>query len=234
MKRITGVLSIVLILMATGASAEVTAVRVKNPDNTITKIFYSAGKEVAQQVQDSQEKVIKKTGKIPDGVVKEYFDSGGLHYEWNYKDGRLEGLSKEFFLSGQLLEERLYKNNEREGVSKKYYKSGKLLTERNFQHNQLEGLTRMYYESGILASELNYKNGHPDGETRMYYENGKIKVIETYSNSKKMRVKAFDPEGKIVMERDYAAEASTAIIPPPPQPKENEKTEKPPVDQNAP
>ena len=135
MKRGAGILSILLVLIATGAFAEVTIVLVKNPDTTVTKIFYSEGKEVAQQVQDSQGKVTKTTGTIPDGVVKEYLDNGALQYEWNYKNGKLEGISKEYFMSGELLEEMLYKNNVREGVSKKYYKSGKLLGERNFQHD---------------------------------------------------------------------------------------------------
>jgi antitoxin component YwqK of YwqJK toxin-antitoxin module len=229
MKRGAGILSILLVLIATGTFAEVTTVLVKNPDKTVTKIFYSEGKEIAQQVQDSQGKVTKTTGKIPDGVVKEYLDNGALHYEWNYKNGKLEGISKEYFLSGELLEEILYKNNERDGVSKKYYKSGKVLGERNFKNDTLEGTTKMYYEGGNVFGELHYKNGQLDGETKMYYEDGKVKVIETYSNSQKTRMQAFDPQGKVVTDHDFTAEKSTTVTPPPSKPKENKKTEKPPA-----
>ena len=229
MKRGAGILSMLLVLISTGAFAEVTTVLVKNPDTTVTKIFYSEGKEIAQQVQDSQGKVTKTTGTIPDGVVKEHLDNGALQYEWNYKSGKLEGVSKEFFLSGELLEEILYKNNAREGVSKKYYKSGKLLAERNFKNDTLEGVTKMYYEGGTVFAELNYKNGQLDGETKMYFEDGKVKVIETYSNNQKARMQAFDPQGKVVVDHDYTAEQNTTITPPPSKPQENKKTEKPPV-----
>jgi len=229
MKRGAVILSILVVLTSTGAFAEVTTVLVKNPDTTVTRIFYSDGKEIAQQVQDSQGKVTKTTGTIPDGVVKEYLDNGALQYEWNYKGGKLEGVSKEFFLSGELLEEILYKNNVREGVSKKYYKSGKLLAERNFQHDQLEGLTKMYYEGGTVFAELNYKNGQLDGETKMYFEDGKVKVIETYSNSQKARMQAFDPQGKVLVDHDYTAEPNPTVPPLPAQPQENKKAEKTPV-----
>jgi len=229
MKRGAGILAMLVVFIATGAFAEVTTVVVKNPDQTVTKIFYSEGKEIAQQTLDSQGKVTKTTGTIPDGVAKEYLDNGALQYDWNYKNGKLEGVSKEFFLTGELLEDILYKNSEREGVSKKYYKSGKLLAERNFQHDTLEGMTKMYYEGGTVFAELNYKNGKLDGETKMYFEDGKVKVIETYSNSQKTRMQAFDPQGKVVVDHDYTAEKSTAITPPPSKPKENKKTEKLPV-----
>jgi antitoxin component YwqK of YwqJK toxin-antitoxin module len=229
MKRGAGVLSILLVFIATGALAEVTTVLVKNPDTTVTKIFYSEGKEVAQQVQDSKGKITKTTGTIPDGVVKEYLDNGALHYDWNYKSGKLEGISKEYFISGEVLEDMLYKNNVREGVSKKYYKSGKLLGERSFKQDQLQGVTKMYYEGGTVFAELNYKDGQLDGESKMYFEDGKIKVIETYSNGQKARLKAFDPQGNVAVDHDYTAEPNPTVIPPPAQPQENKKAGKPPA-----
>jgi len=206
MKKI--VLLILMAFISAVAFAEVTTVVVKNPDNTAIKIFYSGGKEIARQVKDVKGNVTKTTGKIPDGVVKEFNDNGKLLVGWNYKNGNLEGESKEYFLSGELLEEILYKKNKREGISKKYYKSGKLLAERNFKNDKLEGATRMYYEDGKLFAELNYKDGKLDGETKVYYESGKIKTVETYKSSKKIRTKSYDPQGKVLIDHDYTSNQS--------------------------
>lgn len=219
-------LSLLLVFTATGAFAEVTVVTVQNPDNTITSIFYREGKEVGRQIKDSQGKVTKKTGKIPEGSVKQYIDTGELEYEWNYKDGRLEGISKAFYISGELLEEMLYKNNVREGISRKYYKDGKLLGERNFKNDQLEGLTRMFFENGKVFAELHYKEGKLDGESRMYFEDGKLRVIETYRNHEKTKMKAFDSEGNVVVDHDFTAETTGAAVPPA-QPKDGKAAEKP-------
>ncbi len=209
MKKVAGALSILLVLISTGAFAEVNVVAVRNPDNTMTYIFYSEEKEVARQVQDSQGKVKELTGKIPDGIVKQYLDTGELVFEWNYKKGKLEGISKEYRISGELLEEMLYKNNERNGLSKKYYQSGKLLAERHFKNGKLEGVTKMFYEGGRLFAELQHKNGQLDGENKMYYEDGQIKLIEIYSNNKKIRVKSFDPQGKVLGDQDFTTEKVT-------------------------
>ena len=205
MKKIVISLLILMAVVSGAVFAEITTVVVKNQDNTLTRVFYSGGKEIARQVKDAKNNVIKTSGKIPDGIVKEFNDDGKLLFEWNYKNGKLNGTSKSYFLSGELLEEMIYKDNKQEGMSKKYYKSGKLLAERYFESNELEGVTRMYTENGTVLAELNYKNGKLDGESKMYYENGKLKTVQDYKSSRKINVKSYDPQGKMLFDHDYTS-----------------------------
>ena len=201
----TTILSITLVLFPTVVLADVTAALVRNSDKTAVRIFYSGGKEIARQTLDKKENVTKTTGKIPDGIVKEFNDNGKLLFEWNYKNGKLNGVSKNYFLSGELLEDIIYKDNKREGVSKKYFISGKLLTERYFESGELEGMTKVYAGDGKVVAELNYKKGKLDGETKIYYKNGKLRTVESYENNQKIRVKSYDPKGKVLVDHDYTS-----------------------------
>jgi len=190
--------------------AEVTTVVVVNPDKTITRIFYTEGKETAQQIQDREGSVISTTGKIRDGVVKEFLEDEKLNAEWTYKNGKPEGLGKEYFPSGELLEEILYKDGKREGICKKYYKSGKLLAERSFKGGKLEGVTKMYYEGGKIFGELSYKDGMLNGECKMYYEEGKLRSIEVYKGNEKIGEKSYDTQGKLLGEIDDTSVGKTS------------------------
>ncbi len=43
-------------------------------------------------------------------VRREYYDNGKVQFEWNLKDGKLNGISKEYYESGQLRFEINYKD----------------------------------------------------------------------------------------------------------------------------
>lgn len=140
---------LLLILLSTSiVSAEVTRKQTLNPDGTKGYVFYSEGKEVAKQIVDDGGNVIKIIGKIPDGIVREYYQSGKLKGEGNFKDGKLEGIVKE------------------------YYESGKLKTEWNFKNDKLEGISKRYYESGGTKYIDTYKNGQKI-DRKAYDEKGK-------------------------------------------------------------
>ena len=218
MKREVLSLSMLLILIATGAFAgEKSVVVLQNPDKTLTSIFYSKGKEVAKQIRSPEGIILKTTGKVPDGSVEEFSRDGKLMAVSNYKNGKLEGIGKEYYPSGELLEEILYANDKREGISKKYYKSGKILAERYFKDGLLEDLTTMYYESGKLFVEMHYKGNKLDGESKIYYENGIIKSIETYENNKKIRLRSYDQQGKLLGDVDLRSgksmKTTTTVVP---------------------
>ena len=93
----------------------------------------SKGKEVAKEICDESGKIIETTGKIPDGIIKEYYESGKLLAEYNYKDGKLEGLSKGYYESGAFRGEWNYKSGKLEGIVKVFYENGNLNYEMNFQ-----------------------------------------------------------------------------------------------------
>ena len=109
----------------------ITVNAIKNPNNTITSFFYSAGKEIAQQVRDRDGAIIKATGTIPDGIVREYYESGKLKEVSNYK------------------------NNKREGTSKWYYEDGVLRAERPYKDDKLNGIVKWHYTTGSLGTEFN-------------------------------------------------------------------------------
>ena len=211
MKREALSLSMLLVVIATGAFAgEKNVVVLQNPDKTLTRIFYSDGKEVAQQIRSPEGIILKTTGKIPDGIVEEFNRDGTLMAVSNYKNGKLEGISKAYYPSGELREEILYANDKREGISKTYHKNGKILADRHFKDGLLEDLTTVYYESGKVLVEMHYKDNKLDGESKYYYENGSMRSIETYEDNKKIRLQSYDQQGKLLVDVDLRSGKSMA------------------------
>ena len=214
-------LIIVIGLTPDSIFAEVTRKTVHNPDGTKHVIFLSKGKEVAKEILDKNNTLIKTTGKIPDGTVKEYYGNGKLKAEWNYKNSKLEGINKEYYENGKLKAEWNYKNSKLEGIGKEYHENGKLkaewnykngklegistqyhmggaiLAKRNFKDGKPEGITKMYQESGELLAELNYKSGIMDGTSKVYYKNGKLRSTETYENGQVLNRKAYNSNGEL-------------------------------------
>jgi len=154
MKRITVCLLLVL-LSANIVYAEVTGKPIFNPDGTIEYVFYSEGKEVAKQILDKDWNEIKTIGKIPDGIVKQYYESGKLQFECNYKDSKREGITKRYDENGILINEWNYKNGKLEGISKEYYKNGTYKCIDTYQNGKLIK-KRAYDESGKLKFEWGY------------------------------------------------------------------------------
>ena len=58
------------------------------------------------------------------GYVKEYYSTGQLESEGNFKDGKKEGLWKEYYESGNLKREGNYKDGVKFGLWKCYYNNG--------------------------------------------------------------------------------------------------------------
>jgi len=83
-----------------------------------------------------------------DGVHEEYYDSGAIHYEINYK------------------------NDMKNGIVKEYYKNGNLRGEANYKNNIIVGIVKYYYENGNLLEEKRYKDGKLL-KVKEYDENGK-------------------------------------------------------------
>lgn len=177
----------------------------------VTKIetFYDNNKQIAQIEKSTNGDVIKREGKVPDGIVKQYSDTGYLATEYNYKNGKregiaksyykngklqsdenfkndaLEGISKTYNVNGQLQADINYKAHKKDGISKLYYESGSLKLEGNYKDDKLEGIVKSYYENRILESEMNFKNDAREGISKSYYENGKLKSDENYKAGKK-------------------------------------------------
>lgn len=186
---------LLIIFLSTAVSyAEIMRKFVENKDGTHEFIFYNKGKEIAKQTEDKNGTIIKTTGIIPDGIVKQYYDDGSLFGEWNYKGGKLEGTSTIFYTSGEVRIKWNYKDNTLEGISREYYKSGKLKSEKNYKSGELDGITKFYYESGEVKAKFNYKDGKRDGVSEVYYKSGKLHRLGDYKNGKLQSSTTFDEQ----------------------------------------
>jgi antitoxin component YwqK of YwqJK toxin-antitoxin module len=151
MKKVIGLLVIFLLSTAI-VSAEVVRKATRNPDGTTSYVFYSDGKEIATQIMDGTGNIIKTEGKIPDGVVKEYYKSGKLKGEGTVKDGKAEGIVKEYYESGKLKAEWSIKNGVPDGTVKRYYESGSIRCIDTYKNGQKLD-RKLYDEQGNLQRE---------------------------------------------------------------------------------
>ncbi len=88
-------------------------------------------------------------------VRKNYYSSGQLQEEANYKDGKQEGINKIYYESGRLQAEANYKDGKQEGIAKAYYESGKVEGEANFMNGVMIS-QKKYNSEGSLESEQDY------------------------------------------------------------------------------
>ena len=217
MKRVTVCLLLVL-LTTSYVYAESIRKKIVNPDGTEMFVFYSDGKEVAKQTLDEDENIVRTIGKIPDGTVKEYYKSGKLKAEWNYKIGKLDGMCKVYFENGNLMSKNSYKDDKRDGITKsyyrglrlkyryEYYKNGQLAYEWKYKDGKREGMTKAYFQNGSLKTRWNHKGDQLDGVIRTYHKSGGIKYIDTYRDGHKINRKAYDSKGKLEFDQDYPTE----------------------------
>ena len=203
MKSILTCLFIILILIPAVALAEVTTKVVKNPDETLTRFFYSDNKEIARETRDRNDNIIKTTGKIPDGVVKEYYASGKLKADYNYKAGKLEGTSKFYYESKLLRAEENYKNGKQEGKYRVYYTTGSLGGEWYYENGKREGMTTLYWENGNTKVERNFKNDKQDGVSKKYYNSGELRYIEMYEMGIKIDRKTYGKNGILILDQNF-------------------------------
>ena len=152
MRKMLNGLIVLILLIPAGLFAEVTRKAVTRIDETVEFVFYDKGKAVAKQIVDKDMNIIKTTGKIPDGKVREYYKSGKLWSEFHYKNNKLEGIAVGYYEDGSLLYKSNHKDGKPEGVSKEYHKNGKLSAETNFKNGKREGISKEFNE--LLSNHL--------------------------------------------------------------------------------
>jgi len=147
------------------------------------------------------------------GVVKDYYESGNIKIEWNYRHGKVNGVANQYFENGDLLGEWNYKNGQYDGLSKEYFDNGKLKGEWNFEEGKQQGITRKYYRDGTLRGEWNYKNGQLDGFTRKYYGNGQLRWEGNLEKGlQEGVVKGYYLSGNLEEERSYSNGKREGVI----------------------
>lgn len=95
----------------------------------------------------------------PDGLYKEYYNTGELKIESTYEDGEMSGLWKQFSESGNVEWEVAYASGYKQGVYKEYHSKGKLKTEGTHKLSKKDGKETHYDIEGNQIDELKYKKG---------------------------------------------------------------------------
>jgi len=156
-------------------SSDVIRKKIDNDDGTLTLVFYKGDFEVARTIVDKNYEIIHLQGAIPDGIVKQYYDSGALFTEATYTSNRREGFTCIYREDGPLWIEIPFKNDKAEGISKEFYPNGKLFKSTSFRNGKLDGRSCEFYESGALRVEWSALGGKLEGNSREYFENGALK-----------------------------------------------------------
>ena len=123
-----------------------------------------------------------RSGRLPDGVFREYFPSGRIKREFTVNGGNLNGICREYYASGVIERESNLVNGLENGVSRNFFQDGTVKGESTFKNGIKEGITKLYFQSGALRSEMQFINGLPEGTQRVYYESGKIETEVVFEN----------------------------------------------------
>jgi uncharacterized protein len=140
-------------------------------DQLVYETYYPAG-------QKRQEGSMNKFGN--NGSMKEYYMSGALFAERQYKDGLLHGISKEFTELGQLKMEGFFKDNQRDGYFVYYHDNGQKSYEGWYVNDLAEGQWKYYYNNGVIKDVMFFQNGIATGYAENYAPTG-VKLYEYFT-----------------------------------------------------
>ena len=110
----------------------------------------------------------------PHGNCKEWYPSGNIFIDQNFKHGILDGSVKEYFENGNLRIEYNYKNGNQHGINNQYYEDGRNDIIDNFKDGKKHGIREQYYTSGNLETRAFFVNGFMEGVHIQLSEAGEI------------------------------------------------------------
>ncbi len=129
--------------------------------------------------------------------------TGGFCYN-AVEETPLNGKLRQYYASGVVMLEAEYKNGQRNGVLSRFYPDGKQQVYEVYADGVLNGGASTYYNSGNIKTEKHYLNGVLNGDHKAYYEDGTIKLEGKYLNGKKHgRERQYDINGNPVNEITY-------------------------------
>ena len=142
-------------------------------------------KNKKNKVSTREEVVYHENGKIRAKVIldandnhhgncKEWYKSGKIFKEENFKHGVNDGSFKEYFENGNLRIEYDFKDGVRHGVSNNYYEDGSNDIIVNCKNGNEHGMKETYYPSGALESRTNYVDGQKEGAHIYLDESGEV------------------------------------------------------------
>lgn len=203
--------------------------------NTITKVvsfideglleqvrYYSGDEEISRELYDEKGILLRRSGKIPDGLVKEYYGDGAVRRTIDFKNGIAHGKGIDYYPSGEVFEESCFSQGQLHGLNKLYRRDGALWTEAVYRHGRLHGVVASYHDNGNTEARAEYKNGNLDGSYTKYdkygnlleegnfnqgekegnytsyHETGQVARVERYIRGKLVYCEEFDENGRII------------------------------------
>ena len=179
------------------------AKQIAGADGHAVYVFYRNGQELGRGRWSAEsDGVFELTrGTVPDGVYKEYYDSGKLEKEFPFKNGLLHGICRTYYDTGKIAKEGTFLNGREEGISRLFYKSGQLKGESVFKNGLKDGETRLYHASGSLRGMLPFSKGQIHGKAMMYYPSGQLELEVEFKNGRKHgTMKKYYESGKIKLD----------------------------------
>ncbi len=150
---------------------------------------------------------------------EEYYDSGALHFEHQFRNGKLY-TSKEYYDPTGIKAEMVYKANKL--IAKKIFRrngeleyelkyddgkkietqieyyptTGEAFRRRTLVNGKRAGLEIEYYSDGQTKAERNYINGKKEGSARGYHLNGKLQGDWVFKNGEPIFATLFYSTGE--------------------------------------
>ncbi len=141
---------------------------------------------LVKKIQDDKEilSFSVKEGKI-DGLYVEYYLSGSIKSQSNFKNGILDGKYSKFYENNLLMEEYYYKNGLMEGERILNWRNGNLKEKNFFKRGAMTGASEFYFSNGNRRKIISFDvNGRRDGEWIDYNSDGKLKLKVVYKSGK--------------------------------------------------
>ena len=139
----------------------------------------------------------------PDGPYKNYYNSGELKVEGQFKNGKPDGNWKNYHENGQVSTLYSYEKGKRNMVFRSFYEDGTLQSKTEeingeylgsgfYKNGNLKyerqlkgGYFKTYLENGSLEIEANYEGNELSGKWKRYYENETLEWLVEYKNGSK-------------------------------------------------
>jgi antitoxin component YwqK of YwqJK toxin-antitoxin module len=122
--------------------------------------FYFEGKKIATQNFKKNGAYANTSGRIPDGLIREYYDKAHLKAVARYEKGKRNGVERVFYQQGQLMGMLYFSEEDLTPKAFVYYPSGELYSQWRHDKAAQKGKGYIYYKDGTLLIEVEFKDGN--------------------------------------------------------------------------
>ncbi|MES2847863.1 MAG: tetratricopeptide repeat protein [Bacteroidota bacterium] len=135
---------------------------------------------------------------LKQGKYTQYFASGKISSEVNYKDGQEDGPAVDYYNNGKKKLEHTFSNGEEDGYVKGYFYNGKLSYEGWVIKGSQQQHIIYYNYFGDIIEKVFYLDNEPDGYTDFIYPGNTRYYEYKYENGWLETITQFDTSGKVI------------------------------------